>query len=267
LDAGAHFDSDELFISSLRFHALCKGDNADSRVILLLDDVEHIAGAVNGAGFEDQPVVGTNVRGWGNVPTSADDRLNVTGTTYAGSKAANLTLATSGVFGVYQKLCGRPIRGSRNTFLDVVWRLDAYTPSESDFACFYVRFGDGKYLYYYFATSSEDIKHNSTTFGHFNVTGVNTLGTWNLMHRSLSDDYAAVFGSRPDTTLIYLHLYANVSATNRLELLFDDLYLYDIEAPINPWLLLFPIFTAVIVIIIIVVVGLFVWVWRSKQKG
>ncbi len=264
-DAWDYFGSDEVRIQNLRFQVEGRGDSVDSRVTLLVDEVEQIAGAVNGAGFEDQPAVGSHIRGWGGYYYTTDDSLRVTSTAYAGNKAAHLSVNSSSVFGDYQPLGGRPIRGSRNTYLDVAWRLVKYTPAESDFACLYVRFGDGKYLYYYFAITSDKVLYNGTIYGYFNVTGVNTGQTWHLMQRCLSTDYEAVFGHRPDTLLHTLHLYANASGGHLVELLFDDLYIYDVGGPINPLLLLLPIIVAVVVIII-VVVALIIFVWYRRRS-
>lgn len=266
-DAHDYFNTDELTLYTLHFGVTGGGDFEESRITLLIDDVEHLSGAVNGAGFEDQPAEGSDLRGWGYTP-STDDRLKVTSTAYAGDKAAHLYVNSSSVFGKYQTLCGRPIRGSRNTYLDVVWRLKAYTPRKGSFICFYVKFSDDKYLYYYFAASSEDVKHNGTLSGYFNVTGINTGQTWHSMHRCLSSDYEAVFGYRPNTTLDTFHLYANATGGSWVGIIFDDLYIYDTEGPINLLMLLFPVIVAAIVIIIVVIVVLFVFlVWRPRRKS
>lgn len=268
-EAGAYFGVDELYISSVYFRVLnVENLSGDSRITFLLDDVEQISGAVNGAGFEDQQAVDSRVRGWGSA-YAAYDRLRVTDTAYAGSKAANLTLPTSGTVSVSQNLRSRPIRGSRNTSLDLAWRLDDFSVTSNDYARIYVYFGNYKYLYYYFGLRSGELPDNTSSSGYFNVTGVNTLGTWHLLHRNLSSDYAAVFGTRPNTTLTYLYLSARTYGADRLVLLIDDLYLYDTDdtPPINPWLLLFPVFVAVIVIIVVVLVVLFVViVWQRGRK-
>ena len=266
-DASDYFKTNELYLTQFEFHCSCSTYLESSYLTLLIDDMEHIAGAVNGAGFEDQPAVGSPLRGWGGYYISTDDRLRVTDTAYAGSKAANLTIPIgSSYYSQSQPLYGRPIRGSRNTYLDMAWRLDAFNSSADDVARIGVSFGDGKTLYYYLAIRSGEFPDNTNTTGYFNATGYNTLGTWHLMHRSLNDDYAAVFGSRPDTTLTTIYLYAATNGANRLSLLFDDLYLYDTEfTPINPLILLLPVIIAVVIIIIVLVI--IILVWRSRRKS
>ena len=57
------------------------------------------------------------------------------------------------------------------------------------------------------------------------------MNTWNQMHRDLVHDYEEAFGSLPDSEITHLWIRGASGGGNRLEILFDDLYLYDDPAP------------------------------------
>lgn len=227
-DFASYFNTNAFDLEQIYFTVETWGTN--SRVVTLLDDTGFIAAAVNGAGFEDQGSHGTQIRGFSSYPdplfTVTDDLA------YAGAKAANLTLASQ-----YSYLSGslqeRPLNGTRETYLDVMWRLEEYTSSWPNYACIRLNFEDGHLLFYYLAASTGTLGVNDTWYGYFNVTGVSTTGQWVAMHRDLVHDYQAVFGSLPtaDTTITYIALEGNAGGSTRLELLLDDVYLYDDPAP------------------------------------
>ncbi|MFX1563321.1 MAG: Ig-like domain-containing protein, partial [Promethearchaeota archaeon] len=227
-DAGAFFSTNELFVDYCYFWM--ENIGIGTQIITLLDDVRLESGAVNGAGYEDQGVVGSRVRGWG-WDYEEYDEFRVTDTAYSGSKAANFTLNNGAGSDFDQELNWRPLNGSRETYLDVMWRLDDYTPTSGNYARIRVYFENGYNLFYYLASYSGLLPSNSSSSGFFNVTGASTMYTWMQMHRDLVHDYEAVFGSKPDTTILRIYLYGSTTAGNRLELLLDDFYLYDDPAP------------------------------------
>jgi len=225
-DFASYFNTNAFDVEQVYFMVEARGTN--SRVVTLLDDTGFVAAAVNGGGFEDQGTHGTQIRGFSSYP---DPLFTATESmAYAGAKAANLTLADQSFY-VSQSLQERPLNGTRETYLDIMWRLEEYAPSWSDYACIRLDFDDGHLLLYYLAASSGTLGSNDTWYGYFNVTGVSTTAQWVAMHRDLVHDYQAVFGSLPtaDTTMTYIALEGN--ALNRLELLLDDVYLYDDPAP------------------------------------
>ncbi len=227
-DAGAYFGTNELFLDYNYFWMQNYGTG--SRLITLLDDMKLESGAICGAGYEDQGAVGSRVRGWG-WDYEEYDEFRVTDTAYSGSKAANFTLNNGADRNFDQESNWRPLNGTRETYLDVMWRLEDYTPISGNYVRIRVYFENGYNLYYYLASYSGLLPSNSSTAGYFNVTGANTMYTWMQMHRDLAHDYEAVFGSPPDTEIIRIYLYGYTSSGNRLELLLDDLYLYDDPVP------------------------------------
>jgi hypothetical protein len=227
-DYAGYFNSNGFEVTEIYFMVQARGTN--SRVITLLDDTGFVAAAANGGGFEDQGSHGTQIRGWAMYP---DWLFTVTDTmAYAGNKAANMTLLNQGFYHS-QLLQERPLNGTRETYLDVMWRLEDYTPSWPNYAYLHIEFDDGHQLFYYLAAYSGALGSNSTWYGFFNVTGVSTTGQWVAMHRDLVHDYQTVFGSLPttDTIMTYLSLEGSAGPATRLELLLDDVYLYDDPAP------------------------------------
>jgi len=225
-DSAAYFHPDDAHIYMVYFWTTAS--TAGSRVVTLVDDTGLISAAIADGGYEDQPGAGSRISSW----DYEDSHFTVTDTlVYAGSKAANATVDGQS-FGIGQSLQMRPLNGTRETYLDVMWRLRDYTPGTSNYAYISLSLGDGHALFYFFAASTVVSPPNSTWEGWFNVTGINTIGTWTQMHRDLVHDYQAVFGSLPtvDSSIAYLGLSANM-ASGRLELLLDDFYLYDDPAP------------------------------------
>jgi len=226
LDAAAYFRTSEITVEYLYFEVLTHV--ANSRVSLLVDDCTHVSGTINGAGFEDQGPPGSALRGWGFTGSA----FTVTNTAYAGSKAANLTLpAGSPSWSNLQRLGPRPLNASRETYLDLMWQLQDYTPYPNSYAYVELQLGDGHTLGYYLAFTGSPPWTNNSANAWFSAVGVNTPGTWIQMHRDLAHDYQAAFGPLPDTTIEYLLMGAISGVQPRLVLLLDDFYLYDDPAP------------------------------------
>ncbi|MFX0079562.1 MAG: hypothetical protein ACFE8O_10030, partial [Candidatus Hermodarchaeota archaeon] len=221
-DANSHFSLSELMIKYVE--VFVRADGPGALISTLIDNVNLRAATLNQADFEDQPAVGERIQGFSDTYL----RLTVTDTSYAGSKAGNLTVM-SGSIAIWpprHPLQWRPLNSSRETYLDVMWRIeDTVTTNQ---VWFRLVLTDGRELNYYMngMTASPS---NTSSIAYFNVTSAGTTGSWIQMHRDLAHDYEAVFGSLPDTTMEEIYLRA--SATSRLEILFDDLYLYDDPAP------------------------------------
>jgi hypothetical protein len=60
---------------------------------------------------------------------------------------------------------------------------------------------------------------------------VNSEGEWYNFQRNLFDDFVSSFGSEPNTALSQIYLYVEADTGGRLEVLFDDMYLYNDPAP------------------------------------
>ncbi len=225
-DLGAYFGINELYVVQVIF--IVQATVTNSKTLTLIDKTMLQANAINGGGFEDQDVVGARIRGLSS-PYNDYPELLVTSTAYSGSKAANLTLVNGIDLTVFQRMDFRPQNSSRETYLDVMWRLDAYTASVSDYALIRVRFTDGTRLEYYMAYQT--LTANSSTYGRYAVSQANTMSTWIQMHRDIVHDYEAVFGTLPDTEIEYVYLIGFTGPSNQLKLLIDDLFYYDDPAP------------------------------------
>jgi hypothetical protein len=122
----------------------------------------------------------------------------------------------------------RPLNGTRETYLDVMWNINDTVAANQ--VWFRLTLLDGTELNYYMNGPADG--SNSSTDAHFNVTGHGTTGSWIQLHRDLNHDYESAFGSLPDTRMRTFYLRADTAGGGRLEILFDDLYLYDDPAPI-----------------------------------
>ncbi|MFX1300365.1 MAG: Ig-like domain-containing protein, partial [Promethearchaeota archaeon] len=225
-DAGAYFGTDELYITYLSIETRARA--LDARIVTLFDDVRLEAGAVNGAGFEDQGAVGNPIRGLTN-PFVEYNVFTVTDVASAGSKSANLTILGASGIEFRQELNWRQLDSSHETYLDVMWRLEDFTSTSNDFAYIALNLDDFHNIRYYFA--AQTMPANTSSNCYFNLTSANSLNTWFQMHRDLVHDYEEAFGSLPDTEITDLWIRGASGGGNRLEILFDDLYLYDDPAP------------------------------------
>jgi len=226
LDAAAYFHTNEITVRYLYFEVVSQV--AGSRVGLLVDDCTLISGAINGAGFEDQGSPGSAIRGWG----IGGSVFTVTNVAYAGSKAANFTLpGGSASWSTLQWLGQRPLNASRETYLDLMWQLQDYTPYPDSYAYVQLQLGDDHTLGYYLAFMGPPPWINTSLNAWFNALDANTPGAWIPMHRDLAHDYLVAFGVLPDTTIDYLLMGAISGVQPRLVLLLDDFYLYDDPAP------------------------------------
>ncbi len=225
-DMTSEFGSSDAVIDHMFFHV--RANNPNSRVELLVDDLRLVTGAVNGADFEDQRDPGAPIYGWSNTYSPG---VTVTDQGYGGGKAANCSILPFGSIHLEQPLHSRPLNGTRETYLDLMWRIEDFSEGE---IMFHVRFDDNRILWYVLSTSNWGSLTNNTDI-YFNVTGSGSIGSWIQLHRDLVHDYEAAFASLPNVDMIELDFYAD-AGNAPLEVLFDDLYLYDDPAPLlsNP---------------------------------
>ncbi len=207
-----------------RFYITATSGGVDARINLLIDDVRFVARAVSDADYEDQHDPGSPILGW-----NRDYSLYfvVSDQGYGGGKAANCSLGPFGSVMLDHELNDRPLNSSRETYLDVMWRIEAFTGALIEFN---LEFDNGRVIHYILGTNNWGSFSNSSMERFFNVTGSGTVGSWIQMHRDLVHDYETAFGSLPDVTMVNLRFWATAD-TNSLEVLFDDLYIYDDPAP------------------------------------
>jgi hypothetical protein len=221
-DASSHFLLNELMIRYVEVVVIAKGPEA--LLNILVDSVSFQAATLNPRDFEDQPAVGQRVQGF----TITYSKLTVTASSYSGSKAANLSVVSGSISPSPPRLPlqWRPLNSSRETYLDVMWYL--YPTTSTNQVWFRLLLSNG-YVLNYYMNGLTTATANSSSIAYYNVTGAGTTGSWIQMHRDLVHDYEAAFGSLPDTRMDELYLRAATS--DYLQILFDDLYLYDDPAP------------------------------------
>ncbi|MHA2067078.1 MAG: hypothetical protein ACXABY_22140, partial [Candidatus Thorarchaeota archaeon] len=194
------------------------------------DDISISSSAMNDMSYEDQGDVGDMIWTW-NIESALSPSLTVTSAAHTGSKAANLTIANGDTYDGTQSFDYRPINDQTDTWLDLNWRLDTFTNMGDDLLTLEVWFDDGEGFAYVFANASNVPIGN----GYDNLIilpEVNSVGVWYNLQRNLYDDYVAAVGSAPDTGLSEIYLYAECdNAGGHLEVIFDDVYLYDDPAP------------------------------------
>lgn len=233
-DAGPYFSTNKVGITDVTLRGY--SDTQGSRLEILFDDFELRSAALGSIGFEDQDAAGNGVRGFTSsmIPSSGstfsvDGELSVTSDSFSGTKAANLTIVDADALTRYHYLSYRPLTQNTETYFDFAWNLEDYSETLFTWAGFALRFQDGKWLYYLCAQSMS--VSNLSTQGYIFLPNHNTKNTWFEVHRNLVHDYEAVFGSLPNTAITSLALGSVGSAEERIELLLDDLYLYDDPAP------------------------------------
>ena len=228
-DLATTFHTNDAILNSLIFSVNARGDN--SRVELLFDDIRFDARAVSDADYKDQHDPGSPILGW-NHQYSLD--FTVTNQGYGGGKAANCSLENLEFVQLEHDLNERPLNSSRETYFDVMWRIEAFDGTRIEF---YLDCEDGKVIHYILGTDNWGSFGNTSNTVFYNVTGSGTAGSWIQLHRDLVHDYEVAFGSLPDTTLQELVFFASCDSPS-LEVLLDDLYIYDDPAPrlSNPWL-------------------------------
>ncbi len=219
----AVFDTSDAIVDN--FFVTTRAINPGSYVEVLLDDVKLVAAAVNGADFEDQRDVGSPIYGW---DTDYSSDVTVTAQGYGGGKAANCSILSFSSVQLEQELHYRPLNSTRETYFDLMWRLEDYSEGQ---IIFHIEFDNNRILWYVLGTSNWGVLSNSSNNAYFNATGSGTIGSWIQLHRDLVHDYEAAFGSLPDVEMRELDFYAD-SGNAPLEVLFDDLYIYDDPAPI-----------------------------------
>ncbi len=221
-EMSALFSSSDPILDTIYFSASTR--NPQAKIELLVDDVQIKARAINAADFEDQRNLGSPIYGWG---TAYSNYVTVTDQAYSGGKAANCSFSTFDSAYLYQNLHERPLNSTRETYLDAMWRIEDFALGR---IMFQIQFTDSKILSYQLGISDWGALSNSSMTAYYNVTGSGTIGSWIQMHRDLVHDYESAFGSLPDVGIWVIEFYA-YSENAPLEILLDDIYLYDDPAP------------------------------------
>lgn len=217
------FDTTEILVTAFSVSVLSL--NPNSQLGILLDDTRLIARAISDAGYEDQADTSQPIQGWN---TDISPNFTVTLNAYRGAWAAQCALAPFGLVNLSHDLNTRPLNGTRETYLDVVWGLDSFGSGRIQYS---IELNDNKTLHYVFAANDWSEMINDAENAYFNVSRAGTVGTWTQMHRDLVHDYQAAFGFLPNVSVTTLCFFA-IAETDPLKIIFDDLYLYDDPPPI-----------------------------------
>jgi hypothetical protein len=229
-DISTRTSTREAYIQSISFEMEC--NDHGSKLTVLYDNMSLTAAALNDMSYEDQGDVGSYVRAWGEGYADEIDEFRVTDFAYTGQKAANLTAVDGDSIYLAQSLHDRPVTNTTELFLDFNWYLDDYTALENDYITFYLYFGDGRETCYYLATGSSNHDTNTSFDSYIMLQNANQTGQWFNTKRDIVGDYEAAYGSTPSTTLTDIYFVASTDTGGRIELILDDLYIYQGPAPL-----------------------------------
>ncbi|MFW9804018.1 MAG: hypothetical protein ACFFFC_15250 [Candidatus Thorarchaeota archaeon] len=227
-DVNAFNQTEDLAIREIELRIYLR--EAGARLSVLFDDIALVSSALNGMSYEDQGDIGDRIWSW-NIDSVPDPKLTVTSDAHTGSKAANLTITNGDTYDGQQSFDYRPINNETDTWLDLYWRLDTFTDIGDDLLLLEVYFDSGVGFAYLLANAS-NVPTGNGFDKLFIVPEVNTVGVWHNLQRNLFDDYKAAVGTEPSTGISEVYLYAECdNAGGHVEVIFDDVYLYNDPAP------------------------------------
>ncbi|MBS3794914.1 MAG: hypothetical protein KGY80_08455 [Candidatus Thorarchaeota archaeon] len=225
-DVTSYNETSELFVEEIEFRMYTS--HKYSRLSMLFDDMILESAALNDRGYEDQPGVGEEIRAW-SIPdtepyfTVTDDALN-------GDKAANLTIQNGDSYYGDQEGAYRPINNETDTYLEVSWKLETFTSQVDEMVHIIIEFANNKEYAYVFANGSDPTGGEGVD-DYIILPNGNTIGQWFTMQRNIAEDYELLFGSAPETAIDRVNLQGYSETGGTVEILFDDVYLYNDAAP------------------------------------
>jgi len=224
-DMNSFFDTDYVMIEEIEINI--RADGPTSAISILFDDMHFESAAMDDMGYENQGDVGEYIYAWADY---SDPQFAVTDTAYSGSKAANLTVADGDSIGQSRDFENRFVNDNTDLWLDFFWRIEDDTSDEENLMYFELYFESGESLGYIF------VNHSAVPTGngfdeYIIIPEANTVGSWINFQRNLFDDFVTAFGSAPDTEIEEISFYAEADTGGRLEIIFDDVYLYNDPAP------------------------------------
>jgi hypothetical protein len=199
-----------------------------ARITILFDDASLITAALCDMGYEDQAQVGSEIWTW-NLGNSPAPNYTVTDNAHSGSRAARLALENGEYFYGEQYPNLHQLNENTDLWLDLFWRIEDWSADAGNILYIEVYF-DEQSIAYILANNSA-VPSEDGFDEYFLVSGHNTQGVWNNLQRNLYDDYESAFGVAPDTYVYSIILYGEADAAGNLEVLFDDVYLYNDPAP------------------------------------
>ena len=199
-----------------------------ARITILFDDASLITAALCDMGYEDQQHVGDEIWTW-NLGDSPASNYTVTDNAHSGSRAARLALENGEYFEGQQYPNLYQINDKTDLWLDLFWRIEEWS-EDADNLLYIEVYLDEQSLAYILANNSAVPTGNG--FDAFVlVSGHNSQGVWNNLMRNLYNDYESAFGEAPNGTVDSIMLVGEADSAGSIEVLFDDVYLYNDPAP------------------------------------
>jgi hypothetical protein len=218
-----------LQIDDIGFYTYARTTGA--RTVLLIDDLSLISAAISDMSYEDQGNPGNMIYAWEDYSPT----FNVTDVANTGQKAANLTLVDGDYF-YSEQITGYVSADQYNDlWVDLFWQIADNTGGEGNqvFFSFYLydEVGDEHYSLAYFLLNSSPIEAENGFDAYIVLTDANSEGAWYNMQRNLYNDCVTAFGASFSARLDEVAIEAEVASGGRLEVLFDDIYLYTDPEP------------------------------------
>ena len=199
-----------------------------ARITILFDDASLTTAALCDMGYEDQGQVGDEIWTW-NLWDNPASNYTVTDNAHSGSRAAKLALENGEYFYGEQYPNLHQLNENTDLWLDLFWRIEDWSADTGNFLYIAVYFDEQSIAY---VLANNSVVPSEDGFDEYIlVSGYNTQGVWNNLQRNLYDDYESAFGVAPDTYVYDITLYGETGASGNLEVLFDDVYLYNDPAP------------------------------------
>ena len=226
-DISSFNETDYVMVEEIEINIRARGPT--SKISILFDDMKFESAAMDDMGYEDQGDIGDGVLFWDSSEGYSTE-LTVTDTANSGSKAANLTLVDGNSWGEGRYFENRLVNDNTDLWLDFYWRVENDSQHSDNLLYLETYFESGESLAYIFVNHTDVPTGNG--FDEFMILPeVNINSTWINFQRNLYDDFVTVFGAAPDTKLEELYLTVESDTGGRLEVLFDDVYLYNDPAP------------------------------------
>jgi len=200
-----------------------------SVISILFDDMQFESAAMDDMGYEDQGDVGDQIYSWAT-SYSSDPKFIVTDVAHSGTKAGNLTVINGDSWSEGRDLENRPVNNKTDLWLDFFWRIENDSQNTDNLLYLEAYFDSGESLGYILVNHTDVPTSNG--FDEFIVLpDANTEDMWLNFHRNIYDDFVTAFGGEPDTELQELYLVIESDTGGKLEVLFDDVYLFNDPAP------------------------------------
>jgi len=226
-DISSFNETDFVIVEEIEINIEVRGPT--SAISILFDDMHFQSAALDDLGYEDQGDVGDVIYTW-DTSYSMSPKFHVTDVAHSGTKAGNLTVVDGDSWGESRDFENRPVNNKTDLWLDFYWRIENDSQDTDNLLYLEVYFESGESLGYIFVNHTDVPTGNG--FDEFIVLPeANTNLTWIYFHRNIYDDFVTVFGDEPDTKVEDLYLAIEADTDGRMEVLFDDVYLFNDPAP------------------------------------